>query len=102
MVYCTAAYPVAIGELPVGPVLRDVDDQVECMLRNHLHHVHAILVLLVRPRHGYGFHSVVVEELGCARSGVDGVAGLVEHMRTVEYGNLALRLAAAYHYALFL
>ena len=48
----TTTDSVTIGELTLGVILRDVDDEVELVIRNHLHHVREILVLLIRPSYG--------------------------------------------------
>ncbi len=102
MVDGSAANPVAIGQFPAGSVLGDIHHEVEAVVGNHLHHVlHAGLVL-VGPAHGDGLRAVLVEILGRALAGVDGIAGLGQHECAVERMRLLLRAAAAYHHALVL
>ena len=48
----TTTDSVTIGELTLGVILRDVDDEVELVVGNHLHNVRDILMILIRPSYG--------------------------------------------------
>ena len=61
MVDGTTADAVTIGELAVGVILRNVDDEVELVSLNHIHHV--VGGILVGPCYGRCLHAVLLEEL---------------------------------------
>lgn len=42
---------VTVGQFPFGVVFRDVDNQVELMFRNHLHHIVFCIRTFIRPEH---------------------------------------------------
>ena len=85
---------VTIGQLTLGVILRDVDDEVELVVGNHLHHVREILVVLIRPSYGCSLHVVLVQELRCAGCSVDGVTVLHQRLGCVEQRSLLLRTTA--------
>ena len=85
---------VTIGQLALGMILRDVDDEVELVVCNHLHHVRNILMVLIRPSYGSSLDVVLVEELGCTRSSVDSVTILNQSLGSVEQRSLLLRTTA--------
>ena len=85
---------VTIGELTLGVILRDVDDEVELVVSNHLHHVREILVLLIRPSYGCSLHVVLVEELRCTGCSVDGVTVLHQSLGSIEQRSLLLGTTA--------
>ena len=70
----SSADAVAIGELALAVILWYVDDEVELMVGYHLHDVLLVAVFFVGPCYGCGVDSVLIEELGCAFAGADGVA----------------------------
>ena len=85
---------VTISQLALGMILRNVDDEVELVVGNHLHHVRHILVVLVWPTHGSSLDVVLVEELRCTGSSVDGVTILHQRLGSVEQRSLLLGTTA--------
>ena len=58
------------------------------MLRDEIHHV--VLTVLVRPSHSRSLHTVIIEELGGACRGVDGVALLGQLLGRLKQTYLTL------------
>ena len=85
---------VTIGELTLGVILRNIDDEVELVVGNHLHHVRKILVVLIRPSYGCSLHVVLVEELRCTGCSIDGVTVLHQCLGCVEQRSLLLGTTA--------
>ena len=85
---------VTIGQLTLGVILRDVDDEVELVVGNHLHHVRKILLVLIRPSYGCSLYVVLVEELRCTGCSVDGVTVLYQSLCCVEQRSLLLGTTA--------
>ena len=72
------------------------------MVCYHLHDVLHAWLLFVGPTYCDGLRAVLVEELGRAFAGIDGIACIREHTGAVEHGHFLLRAAAADHHTLFL
>ena len=85
---------VTIGQLTLGVILRDVDDEVELVVGNHLHHVRKILLVLIRPSYGCSLHVVLVEELRCTGCSIDGVTVLHQRLCSIEQRSLLLGTTA--------
>ena len=75
---CTAE-AVSVCELTLGVVLRDVDDEVETVVGNHLHHIVFGCRILIGPHYRCCLDSVLVQELGCTQCSIDVVTLLLQH-----------------------
>lgn len=63
-----ATNAITIGQFALGVVLGNVDNQVEFVVSNHLHDI--VVAFLIGPVDGSGFHTILIEELGCAWCGI--------------------------------
>ena len=88
MVNGTTTNAVTIGQLALRMVLRHVDNQVERMVGNHVHHI--VLTLFVRPCYGRSLHAVIVQETGCTACSVNLIALLHQFLGRLQQANLAL------------
>ncbi len=88
VVYCSTTDAIAIGQFALGVVLRNVYDEVELVLGNHLHHVRNACAFLVGPAHGDSRCVVLVEELGSTLRSVNGVASLYQRLCGVQQRSL--------------
>ena len=79
---------IAIGQLALGLVLRDVDDEIELMLSHEVDDV--VFAILVWPAHRSTLYAIVLEELGSTCRSIDVVAVLHEVLCWLKELHLAL------------
>lgn len=88
MVDSTTADAVTIGQLTLGVVLGNIDDEVELVVGNHVHHI--VLSILIRPADSSCLDTVLIEELGSTCGGIYLIALLHEFTGRLQQADLTL------------
>ena len=92
----SAADLVTIGQLAVSVVLRNVHDQIETVVRDHIHHIQTDLTLVGPIDYGR-LDAVLFEEALSALGCEDVVAVLLQYLAGVEQVNLRLGVTRRNH-----
>ena len=94
MINSTTTDTVTVGELTLSIVLRNVDNQVELMISDHVHHI--VISFLIRPGNSRCRNVIILEELGSTAGSIDLVTVLDQLLSRLQQSNLSFGATGGY------